>query len=95
MHGITLSHPKLKWARLVCVFLGHEKWSDLDGAWFCLRCLRTHNIELTWVRQRFDPSPDQPIMMRDFQAMMRARSDQLAAPRSAGKADETRSRRQG
>ena len=24
--------------RVVCFFLGHEKWSFLDGAWFCMRC---------------------------------------------------------
>ncbi len=93
VHGITLSHPALRWARLKCVVLGHEKWSDRDGAWFCMRCLRTHNIELRWVRQRFDLSPDRTILMRDFQAMMRKRSDQLAASHSAGKADRTKSRR--
>jgi len=90
--GITLSHPALRWARLKCVFLGHEKWADRDGAWFCMRCLHTHDIELRWVRKSFDRNPDRTILMRDFQAMMRARSDELAASRSAGKADKTNSR---
>jgi hypothetical protein len=79
MHGIKLSHVTLRWARLKCLFLGHEKWGDLDGAWFCMRCLQTHDIELRWVRERFDPNRDRQILMGDFQAMMRRRSDQLAA----------------
>ena len=94
MHGIEFSHRALKWARLKCVFLGHEKWSNLDGAWFCMRCLQTHNIELRWIRQCFDPNPDQPILMHDFLAMVKVRSAQLAADASAEKAGKEKSSHQ-
>lgn len=32
------------WQRAKCWIHGHEEWSSLDGACFCMRCLRTRNL---------------------------------------------------
>ena len=92
IQGVGLSSGRLRWARFQCLFRGHEKWSNADGAWFCMRCLRTHNIELRWVYEHFDPGADLSSLPRAFRIMMRTRSDQLAASRSGGRGDRVSSK---
>lgn len=34
------------WKQTRCWWRGHEEWSSPDGAWFCMHCRKSRNLDI-------------------------------------------------